>query len=466
MGEIRAGFLRYMTDRGHAVIDRAPLVLRDDPTTLFTGSGMQPLVPYLMGADHPGGTQVADVQPCLRSQDIDEVGDNRHTTFFEMLGNWSFGSYFKREQIEALWGLLVDVVGLDPERLYVSVYSGDFELGIPRDDDSADIWAELFERAGIATDRTVLDTEERADSVGSQGAHICYYRDKNWWSRAGGPADMPVGEPGGPDTEVFYHFPQVPHDTAYGDHPHPNSDGGQYMEIGNSVFMQFAKDVGGLRPLTRRNVDFGGGLERIAAASIDSPDVYRVSTLWPIICGIETLSGTRYEAQTQTMRIIADHLRGAVFLIADGIVPAAKEHGYVLRRLLRRAIRFAHGLGLTDGVTAELAAIVIDIYAAAYPDVAAQREHIMQVLGKEERSFRRTLGKGLRELRRLGKESRPITGADFFTLYDRYGFPVELSSEEAVTRGLDISPDWRTDFDAHVREQRERSRSGSRLGVH
>nr|EMP13857.2 alanyl-tRNA synthetase [Gordonia sp. NB41Y] len=463
--EIRRGFLDLVAARGHKIVDRAPLVLRDDSTTLFTGSGMQPLVPYLLGADHPQGDVLADVQPCLRSQDIDEVGDNRHTTFFEMLGNWSLGGYFKDEQIRMLWEFLVEIVGLDPNRLYVSVYSGDEALGIPRDTDSADIWTELFTAAGVSADRIVLDTEQRGDDEGHHGAHICFYRDKNWWSRGGGPDTMPIGDPGGPDTEVFYYFPQVEHDTAFGRHSHPNSDGGQFLEIGNSVFMQFTRTESGLRELGRRNVDFGGGLERIAAASIDSPDVYRVSTLWPLIERLETLSGRTYDENTHAMRIIADHIRGAVFVIGDGVKPAGKEHGYVLRRLIRRAIRFAHGLELPDSAIGEVARVVIDIYADAYPDIAAAGDDILATLAKEERSFRRTLGKGLRELRRLGKENRPLTGEDFYILYDRYGFPVELAVEEAFARGLTVTDNWRTEFDECTLQQRERSQAGSKLGV-
>ncbi len=463
--DIRRGFLERAEGSGHTILERAPLVLRGDSTTLFTGSGMQPLVPYLLGAEHPSGGRLADVQPCVRSQDIEEVGDNRHTTFFEMLGNWSLGSYFKREQIEMVWGFLVDYVGLDPDRLYVSVYSGDPALGITRDDESADVWAELFTAAGVSSDRVDLETEERGNAEGHGGARICFYRDKNWWSRAGGPESMPLGDPGGPDTEIFYYFPQVEHDTSFGPCSHPNSDGGQFLEIGNSVFMQYSRTESGLRPLGRRNVDYGGGLERIAAAALDSPDVYRVGTLWPLIVKLQELSGASYDEQTRAMRIIADHVRGAVFLIADGVAPSSKEHGYVLRRLLRRAIRFAHSLELGEGAIGEVARVVIQTYAGAYPALSDASDVILDAFAKEERAFRRTMGKGLRELRRLSKENRPLTGDDFYILYDRYGFPVELSTDEAVSRGLTVEESWRTDFDECLRLQRERSQAGTRLGV-
>ncbi|MBA4022112.1 MAG: hypothetical protein C0482_07080 [Gordonia sp.] len=463
--EIRSAYLTLMTERGHTVIPRAPLVPKDDPTTLFTGSGMQPLLKYLLGAEHPAGKRLADSQTCLRSQDIEEVGDNRHTTFFEMLGNWSLGDYFKSEQIPLFWHFLTEIVGLDPNRIYVTVFSGDPENGIPRDDESADIWTELFTKAGVSADRVVLLTEEHGNEVGNQGARIAYYSDKNWWSRSGGPETMPVGDPGGPDSEVFYYFPQVEHDTAFGRYPHQNSDGGQYMEIGNSVFMQYAKTVEGFAELPKLNVDYGGGLERIAAASIDSPDVYRISLLWPVVQKIEELSGVGYDDNTVAMRVIADHIRGAVFLAVDGVVPSNKEQGYVMRRLVRRAIRFAHQLGVQDKLLTQLVPVVADLYTDAYPEVAERRENVIEVLEKEERSFRRTLGKGLRELKRLGKTGETVTGKDLFKLSDTFGFPVELSAEEAVTRGLPMTVNWRAEFDSEIEAQRARSQASTKLGA-
>ncbi|PYE14593.1 alanyl-tRNA synthetase [Williamsia limnetica] len=463
--EIRSAYLSLMAERGHTVIPRAPLVPKDDPTTLFTGSGMQPLLKYLLGAEHPSGKRLADSQTCLRSQDIEEVGDNRHTTFFEMLGNWSLGDYFKSEQIPLFWHFLTEVVGLDPNRIYVTVFSGDPANGIPRDDESADIWTELFTKAGVSADRVVLLTEEHGNEVGNQGARIAYYSDKNWWSRSGGPDTMPVGDPGGPDSEVFYYFPQVEHDTAFGKYPHQNSDGGQYMEIGNSVFMQYAKTVEGFAELPKLNVDYGGGLERIAAASIDSPDVYRISLLWPIVQKIEELSGVGYDDNTVAMRVIADHIRGAVFLAVDGVVPSNKEQGYVMRRLVRRAIRFAHQLGVQDNLLTQLVPVVADLYTEAYPEVAERRETVIAVLEKEERSFRRTLGKGLRELKRLGKTGETVTGKDLFKLSDTFGFPVELSAEEAVTRGMPMTVNWRAEFDGEIEAQRARSQASTKLGA-
>jgi alanyl-tRNA synthetase len=453
--EIRQAFLDVMAESGHAVLPRATLVPRDDPTTLFIGSGMQPLLPYLLGADHPAGTRLADSQTCLRVQDIDEVGDNRHTTFFEMLGNWSLGDYFKAEQIPQFWHFLTERVGLDPRRLYVSCFIGDAANGIPKDDESAAIWAGLFTEAGLTADVVEVDTEERAARVGTGGARIAFYGRKNWWCREGGPEDMPVGEPGGPDSEVFYLFPDVEHDPAYGEHCHHNCDCGRFIELGNSVFMEYARTESGFAPLPRRNVDYGGGLSRIAAAAADTSDIFRISLLWPLVERLQALSGRSYDDETVPMRVIADHLCGATFLAVDGVRPANKAHGYVLRRLVRRAVRFGLDLGLEDDLARLLVPTVAAVYERAYPEVAARVDDVVAVLSREERAFRRTLHRGISHLetyRRTG-----LTGAELFVLHDTYGFPVELSTEEARRKGIPVSDGWREQFDARMDAQRARS---------
>ncbi|MCE3552947.1 alanine--tRNA ligase-related protein [Pseudonocardia sp. RS11V-5] len=461
--DIRRAFLDMLRQDGHAVVTRAPIVLRDDPTTLFTGSGMQPLLPYLLGAEHPQGARLADVQPCLRAQDMDEVGDNRHTTFFEMLGNWSLGDYGKAEQIPRVFRFLVDVVGLDPNRLYVTCFLGDPVHGVPRDEESAEIWERLFAERGIECRRIDLGTEEYGNEHGNQGARIAFYGDKNWWSRFGAPDDMPVGDPGGPDSEVFYYFPQVEHDTRYGRFPHQNSDGGQYLEIGNSVFMTFRRTETGVAELPKHNVDFGGGLERIAAASLDDPDVYRVSLLWPIVEKLQQMSGKAYDGGApeivHAMRVVADHLRGAAFLAADGVKPGNSKQGYVMRRLVRRALRFGLELELTEGVAVELVPIVGKLFADVYPEVAEQEERIVAVLQKEERQFARTLRKGLSMLRRLHRQGEVVTGEHLFELHDTFGMPLELSLEEAERKGYALAADWRPVFDGLMEAQRDRSRA-------
>lgn len=456
--EIRKKYLEFCQKNGHTVIKRAPLILHNDPTTLFTGSGMQPLLPYLLGQDHPKGTKLADSQTCLRAQDIEDVGDNRHTTFFEMLGNWSMGEYFKRQQIEWFFEFLTEIVGLDPHKIYVSCFIGDEKNNIPRDDEAAQIWQEVFAKKGIEAKIVELDSAENGDKLGMQGGRIFFYNDKeNWWSRGGGIDSTPIGDPCGPDSEVFYDFGEQHHDASFGQ-AHPASDSGRFMEIGNQVFMQYRRlDDGSFESLKRKNVDFGGGLERIAAAAIDSPDVFKISLLWPIIKKLESLSGEEYATHTASMRVIADHLRAAVFLAVDGCVPSNKEQGYVMRRLLRRAIRYSFDLGIEQNFLKEVVPVIADLYEADFPEVKENREQIIAVLVKEEKAFRQTLRKGLRQMQHYIDDG--LTGEELFTLYDTFGFPVELSTEEAYKQGIKLSDNWRAEFDARMAEQRQRSKT-------
>ena len=456
--EIRQKYLEFCQRNGHAIIERAPLILHNDPTTLFTGSGMQPLLPYLLGQDHPKGTKLADSQTCLRAQDIEDVGDNRHTTFFEMLGNWSMGEYFKRQQIEWFFEFLTEIVGLDPHKIYVSCFIGDEKNNIPRDDEAAQIWQEVFAKKGIEAKIVELDSAENGDRLGMQGGRIFFYNDKeNWWSRGGGIDSTPIGDPCGPDSEVFYDFGEQHHDASFGQ-AHPASDSGRFMEIGNQVFMQYRRlDDGSFEPLKRKNVDFGGGLERIAAAAIDSPDVFKISLLWPIIKKLESLSGEEYATHTASMRVIADHLRAAVFLAVDGCVPSNKEQGYVMRRLLRRAIRYSFDLGIEQNFLEEVVPVIADLYEADFPEVKENRKQIIAVLVKEEKAFRQTLRKGLRQMRHYIDDG--LTGEELFTLYDTFGFPMELSTEEAYKQGIKLSDSWRAEFDARMDEQRQRSKT-------
>ncbi len=456
--EIRQKYLEFCQRNGHVVIERAPLILHNDPTTLFTGSGMQPLLPYLLGQDHPQGTKLADSQTCLRAQDIEDVGDNRHTTFFEMLGNWSMGEYFKRQQIEWFFEFLTEIVGLDPHKIYVSCFIGDEKNNIPRDDEAAQIWQEVFAKKGIEAKIVELDSAENGDKLGMQGGRIFFYNDKeNWWSRGGGIDSTPIGDPCGPDSEVFYDFGEQHHDASFGQ-AHPASDSGRFMEIGNQVFMQYRRlDDGSFEPLKRKNVDFGGGLERIAAAAIDSPDVFKISLLQPIIKKLESLSGKEYATHTASMRVIADHLRAAVFLAVDGCVPSNKEQGYVMRRLLRRAIRYSFDLGIEQNFLEEVVPVIADLYEADFPEVKENRGQIIAVLVKEEKAFRQTLRKGLRQMQHYIDDD--LTGEELFTLYDTFGFPVELSTEEAYKQGIKLSDNWRAEFDARMAEQRQRSKT-------
>lgn len=490
--EIRKAYLEFCQKNGHKIIKRASLILKDDPTTLFTGSGMQPLLPYLLGKKHPDGVRLTDSQTCLRAQDIDDVGDNRHTTFFEMLGNWSLGDYFKEQQIRQFFEFLTDVVGLDPSKIYVSCFIGNKKYNIPRDDESAKIWQKVFAEKGIDAKIVELDTAENGDKLGLQGGRIFFYNDKeNWWSRGGGLDTTPIGDPCGPDSEVFYDFGEENHDASFGE-AHPASDSGRFMEIGNQVFMQYRRlEDGSFEPLERKNVDFGGGLERIAAAKIDSPDVFQISLMKPIIEKIEEISGKKYDENTASMRVIADHLRSAAFLAVDGCTPSNKEQGYVMRKFIRRAMAKAFDLGIEDNFVEQIIPVIVDIYAPDYQEVAEKGDEIIAVMVKEEKAFRRTLRKGLRELERivdnynwivgpdeLGEDENgvliidpeydpykeAIQGRQLFYLYDTHGFPVELSLEEIKRRTKHkINEDvLLKEFSEEMRKQRERSQTASK----
>jgi alanyl-tRNA synthetase len=462
--EIRRQYLEFFQQRGHSLIPRAQLVPQNDPTTLFIGSGMQPLLPYLLGKEHPEGNRLVDSQTSFRAEDVDDVGDNRHTTFFEMLGNWSLGDYFKKEQIQWFFEFLVDVVGLDPSRIYVSCFIGDESNNIPRDDESAKIWQELFESRGIEAKIVEIGSSANGDKIGMQGGRIFFYDAKeNWWSRAGVPANMASGEPGGSDSEVFFDFGEQYHDESKWGLPHPANDSGRFMEIGNQVFMEYVKNESGdFEYLPKKNIDFGGGLERISAAAIDSPDVFRISIMWPVIEKLQLLSGKKYEDHTESMRVITDHLRAATFLAVDGVVPSNNQQGYVMRRLLRRAIRYAFELGLDFNICEQIVPVVADMYRDDFPEVESQREQVVQIMIKEEKVFRQTLKAGVKQLQKLSQNQAEISGADIFKLYDTYGFPKELSLEETETKGFVLTENWQEEFEAEMTAQKERSRSATK----
>ena len=458
--DIRNKYLEFYARQQHAIIKRAPLILTDDPTTLFTGAGMQPMIPYLLGEPHPEGRRIADSQTCLRAQDIDDIGDNRHTTFFEMLGNWSLGDYFKEEQINWMWQFLSEEVGLDMNRIYVTCYIGDERYNIPKDTEAAEIWAELYEKAGLSSGQADIGSEEAGYARGIKPGERIFYYDgsKNWWSRNGGPETTPIGDPCGPDSEMFYEFDFIEHDPKFGEHCHPNCDCGRFMEIGNNVFMAYKKVADGVfKLLEKPNIDHGSGLERIAAAANNDPDVFKISLLWPIVEKLQDLSGKNYASHTESMRVIADHLRAATFMAVDGCVPSNKEQGYVMRRLLRRAIRYSFDLGIEQNFLEEVVPVIADLYEADFPEVKENRDNIIAVLVKEEKTFRQTLRKGLRQMQHYIDDG--LTGEELFTLYDTFGFPVELSTEEAYKQGIKLSDDWRAEFDRRMAEQRRRSKT-------
>lgn len=429
VNEVRKRYLEFFARREHAIIPSAPIVPENDPTTLFTSSGMQPLIPYLLGQEHPKGKRLANSQACFRAEDIEEVGDNRHTTFFEMLGNWSLGDYFKKEQLPWFYEFLTskdEGLGLDPQKIFVTTFSGDEESSMDADVESKEIWKKI----GIPDDH-----------IFSYGAK------KNWWSRSGIPSHMPPGEIGGPDSEVFYDF-GTPHDKKFGEECHPNCDCGRFLEIGNNVFMEYVKNAdGSFGKLPQQNVDFGGGLERLTAATLGNPDIFMIDIFDSARSMLEKRSGKQYQGRTlnpnsqgstfdatRSFRIILDHTRAASAMFDAGLRPSNTEQGYILRRLIRRAIREADRLGIKDAVLGEIAGGHKDEFRA------------------EEMQFRKTLANGLRELEKIGND------IDAFMLFTTYGFPIELTEEIAKERGLSIDME-------KVKKQMEEHRALSRAGA-
>lgn len=464
--EVRNKYVQYCGARGHVVIPSASLVPQNDPTTLFTGSGMQPLIPYLLGEQHAKGTRLVNSQKCFRAEDIDEVGDNRHTTFFEMLGNWSLGDYFKSEQLPWFFGFLTDELGIDASRLYVTAFIGDAANNIPKDVESAEIWQKLFATKNVAAEVIDIGSEDDGYRLGMQGGRIFYYNaKKNWWSRSGIPENMPAGEPGGPDSEVFYDF-GTPHDPAFGAECHPNCDCGRFLEIGNSVFMQYIKKSDGtFSLLPKQNVDFGGGLERIAAAARGDSDVFKTDVFWDSISLLEHFSNTKYDDSRyqRSYRIIADHMRAAIFMLGDGVRPSNTERGYVLRRLIRRASQHARKLGLSaenqeDSMLVRIGALLIEKYKSAYSELDGEMAYteIAEEIWKEEVQFARTLESGLRMFEKLS--SNGISAEDAYVLFTTYGFPFELTQELAAEHGVSVDIDGFKDL---MKKHQDLSRSGS-----
>ncbi len=474
--EIREKYLRFFEGKRHSIVPSSSLVPENDPTTLFTGSGMQPMLPYFLGEAHPLGTRITDSQKCFRSQDIEEVGDNRHTTFFEMLGNWSFGDYFKKEQIEWMWEFLTEELGLDSSRLYFTCYGGNEALGIPRDEEAARRWKELFERSGEKEVR-IAEYSEAKEML--PGERIFYYGDKkNWWSRVGVPEHMPVGEPGGPDTEMFWDFGLhlgLHERSLWKDMPcHVNCDCGRFVEIGNNVFMEYVKTPDGFAKLPKPNVDFGGGLERMAAAVNDNPDVFLVDIFDGARETLEKLSGKRYgegEKETYSFRVILDHLRAATFLIGDGVFPSNKDQGYFVRRLIRRAVRFGNTLGIERDFVSRVSRCFCEVYGSAYPTLFEKGESIITSLSEEEEKFRKTLTRGLLQFEKFyeisvrwlesgegERREKRIPGAVAFDLFATYGFPIELTIEIAHERGMQVDID---DFEKEMEKHRALSRTAS-----
>lgn len=435
--QLRKSFSDYWNSKEHKEVPPIPLVPQNDPTTLFTGSGMQQLVPYLLGESHPLGKKLYNIQPCVRVQDIEEVGDNRHDTFFEMMGNWSLGTYFKKDQLAWFWEFLTRELKLSSEKLYVSVFAGTKDL--PEDTESYEIWKSL----GVP--------EKKIYKYGPE---------KNWWSRAGVPANMPAGEPGGPDSEVFYEFTQVKHDPKFGKECHPNCDCGRFLEIGNSVFMQYKRNQDGtFSELPNKNVDFGGGLERILAALNNDPDIFLTDVFYPVIQCLEQFLGKKYsETEFKSdMRVIADHIKTAVFLIIGGVRPANKEQGYILRRLLRRAsVKMRHISAKTVNPEDFLVAYheVLKIYNGVYFEAEKDLTVVNPVIHEEILRFNTNLDKGLKEVGKI----ETVNGKIAFNLYQTFGFPLEITEELFKLKGQVIDRrQFHEEFEKHKNLSRKAS---------
>jgi alanyl-tRNA synthetase len=434
--ELRQSFLTFLAERGHAIIPSAPLVPENDPTALFISAGMHPLVPYLLGEPHPKGRRLADVQKCLRTDDIEEVGDISHNTFFEMLGFWSLGDYWKQDSLRWTLEWFTRVLGLEQERISVTVFAGDEDA--PRDDEAVQVWLSL----GIPQERI-------------------YFLPKkdNWWGPAGKTG------PCGPDSELFYDTGRPKH----GPDCQPGCGCGKYIEIGNNVFMQYNKTAEGtFEPLAQRNIDVGLGLERTLCVITHVEDVYTTDLFAPIVERIRALrqSGKTTlapEQEQRLTRIIADHLRAATFLIADGVTPSNVEQGYICRRLIRRAVRCGHELGIPGAFTAEVARVVIGHYGQSYPELTERQEQILSELGREEERFSQTLARGLREFQKLEEGLRQrgenvLAGEAVFRLFDTFGFPPTLTAELAKERGLIADLEG---FNVLFKQHQERSRAAN-----
>ncbi len=431
--ELRAKYLEFFKERGHAIIPSASLIPENDPTVLFTTAGMHPLVPYLLGAKHPQGTRLTDVQICVRTGDIEEVGDASHCTFFEMLGNWSLGDYFKKEAITWSFEFLTKVLGIPLERLSVSVFAGDESC--PRDEESAKIWESL----GLPKERIFFLPKKN-----------------NWWGPAG------ITGPCGPDTEMFIDTGKP----ACSENCSPACDCGKYLEIWNNVFMQYFKGADGkFTPLEKKNVDTGMGLERTLCILNGYKSVYETDLFDFVIKKLEEMSGKKYADggdDMTAMRIIADHVRTATFMLGDvnGITPSNVDQGYVLRRLIRRAVRYALKLNLPQGGLEEIAKLYIAKYESVYESIKNNADKIISELQLEEERFSKTLESGLKEFEKVITHipTKTVPGKTAFRLYDTFGFPLEMTVELAKENGFDVDVDG---YNNAFKEHQEKSKLGA-----
>jgi alanyl-tRNA synthetase len=442
--KLKSTYIEFFKKRNHTVIPNVSLIPEHDPTVLFTTAGMHPLIPFLLGQCHPLGKRLINVQKCIRTDDIEEIGDNRHLTFFEMLGNWSLGDYFKKEALGWSWQFLTDKkegLGVDPKRLYVSAFKGDNQA--PKDEESVKVWAEIYKENGI---------EPKIDVPLAEGGRIFTYgREQCWWG--------PVGETGpcGPNSEMFYDTGRQ-HDPAFGKVCHPNCNCGRFVEVWNNVFMEYNKSKDGkFILLSQKNVDTGLGLERILAVLNGKENVFDIEAFAPIVAKIKELAGIKKpsKAQDKSIRIIADHVRASTFILAEEVVPKNIDQGYILRRLIRRAIRHGKVLGIEKEFLSGLAGMVIGIHKKDYPHLGRNSKFILDELKKEEARFRKTLEKGLRKFEQMVQGKKRIDGTDAFLLFQSFGFPIEITKELARERDIDVDEEgFKEEFEKHQETSR------------
>ncbi len=451
--------------RNHKEIPNVSLVPNVDSTLLFVNSGMFPVAPYLGGQPHPAGNRLVNFQRCLRTKadEIEEIGDNRHTLMFEMMGQWSLGDYFKKEQIPWMLEVYVEQFELDPHRLYVSVWAGDEVVG--RDDEAIALWKQAFAKYGVEAEFTE-DLTKVPTNVEESANHkyriFPYGAKDNWWERAHAP-----GELGGPTTEIFYDTGriEVPQDSY-----DINDDSGRFLEIGNSVFMTYQLDQDmNWQPLKQKNVDFGGGFERVVMCAQGKTDIFETDIFFPVIQKLEHISGKPYKQSngeineyTKAFRVAADHGRIVTFLIADGVQPSNKDQGYILRRFIRRLVRFGMDLGIEENFTVEVARGFIDRMEQSYPHLREQESNIVQALTEEEAAFRKTLKNGLKELEKIKQSGEKIDGKTAFYLYETFGFPLEMTIEEIGLSSEDpLASQIKDSFESQEEEHRAQSRAGA-----
>lgn len=421
--ELIKKYVEFFKSKNHKEVPNSSLIPENDPTVLFTTAGMHPLVPFLLGQSHPLGKRLVSIQKCIRTGDIEEVGDEIHHTFFEMMGNWSLGDYWKEEAIKFTYEFLTRILEIPKDNLAVSVFSGDKKQNINEDKTAIEVWKSL----GIKKER------------------IAKIQD-NWWGPAGKTG------PCGPDTEIFYWSGKNKAPEKF--NPHDNN----WVEIGNNVLMEFTKnEEGKFIPAKQRNIDYGGGVERTIAVLNNLKDNYLTESFFPIIKEIEKMSKKDYNKNKREMRVIADHLKAAIFIISDGVVPGNTEQGYILRRLIRRAVRYGQSIGIKENFSSKFVDTLIEIYPD-YPELKKRRNNIITELEREENKFRQTLERGINIFDKITKDKKEISCKDSFLLYQSYGFPVEMIEEECKTRKIRFS---RKEFDEECKVHQELSRTAA-----